>query len=178
MGTRVVFLNGGSSSGKSGIVRCLQEILPGAWMAFGVDSFVEALPRRMQNSEEGILFEADGSIRVGAEFKAAEAAWREGVAAVARAGGRVIVDDVLLGGADGQRGWEKVFDGVDVLWVGVRCDAQVAAGREIARGDRVPGMAVSQAEAAHAGVRYDVVVDTSRTESLACARVIAERVRG
>jgi chloramphenicol 3-O phosphotransferase len=39
-------------------------------------------------------------------------------------------------------------------------------------------MAASQAEVAHAGVRYDVVVDTSRTESLACARVIAERVRG
>ncbi len=147
-------------------------------MAFGVDSFVEALPRKMQNSEEGILFAPDGSISVGPEFKVAEAAWREGVAAVARAGGRVIVDDVLLGGGEGQRGWEAVFGELGVLWVGVRCDAQVAAGREIARGDRVPGMAQTQAEVAHEGMRYDVVVDTSRTESLACARVIAERVRG
>ncbi|MET8982920.1 chloramphenicol phosphotransferase CPT [Streptomyces sp. NPDC004539] len=178
MTPQLIFLNGGSSSGKSGIVRCLQEALPGAWMAFGVDSFVEALPRRMQNSEEGISFAPDGSIRVGEAFKVAEAAWRAGVAAVVRAGGRVIVDDVLLGGGDGQRRWEKVLDGLDVLWVGVRCDPEIAAGREIARGDRVPGMAVAQAGVVHVGVRYDVEVDTGRMEAVECARVISGVVEG
>ncbi|QNP71966.1 chloramphenicol phosphotransferase CPT [Streptomyces roseirectus] len=177
MTTQVVVLNGGSSSGKSGIVRCLQEILPGAWMAFGVDSFVEALPRRLRNSEDGILFLPDGGISVGPDFKAAEAAWTQGIAAMARSGGRLIIDDVLLGRADGQRRWDAVLAGLDVLWVGVRCDPEVAAGREIARGDRVPGMAAAQAEVVHAGVRYDVEVDTSRAESLECARAIAKAVR-
>ena len=37
-------------------------------------------------------------------------------------------------------------------------------------------MAVSQAEIVHKGVTYDVEVDTSRTESLDCARTIAARV--
>ena len=63
-----------------------------------------------------------------------------------------------------------------MLWVGVRCDPDVAAGREFARGDRAIGMARSQAEAVHLDVVYDVEVDTSRTESLACARAIAARV--
>ena len=63
-----------------------------------------------------------------------------------------------------------------VLWVGVRCDPQIAAGREIARGDRVTGMAASQAETVHQGVVYDIEVDTSHTEPMGCARAIASRV--
>jgi chloramphenicol 3-O phosphotransferase len=63
-----------------------------------------------------------------------------------------------------------------VLWVGVRCESAVAAGREVARGDRPQGMAASQADAVHDGVFYDVVVDTTHTESLACARTIAAQV--
>ncbi|GAB3960224.1 hypothetical protein GCM10029978_008960 [Actinoallomurus acanthiterrae] len=96
-----------------------------------------------------------------------------GIAAMARAGARVIVDDVFLGGAESQQRWQKALDGLDVLWVGVRCESAVAAGREIARGDRARGMAASQAEAAHRGVLYDLEVDTTRTESLECARTIA-----
>jgi len=37
-------LNGGSSSGKSGIARCLQAILPDPWLAFGVDTLIQAMP--------------------------------------------------------------------------------------------------------------------------------------
>jgi chloramphenicol 3-O phosphotransferase len=63
-----------------------------------------------------------------------------------------------------------------VLWAGVHCDPEIAEGREIARGDRVGGMAVSQAGLVHKGVSYDVEVDTSHTESIDCARVIAAYV--
>ncbi|MET9681017.1 chloramphenicol phosphotransferase CPT [Streptomyces coeruleorubidus] len=176
MTTQVIVLNGGSSSGKSGIVRCLQEVLPDPWPAFGVDSFVEALPAKMQGSDGGISFGADGEVSVGAEFRALDAAWAEGIAAMARAGARIIVDDVFLGGPHSQQRWQKALDGLDVLWVGVRCDSAVAAGREIARGDRVRGMAASQAHLVHEGVHYDLEVDTTHTESLVCARTIAARV--
>ncbi len=176
MTTQVIVLNGGSSSGKSGIVRCLQEVLPDPWLAFGVDSFVDALPAKMQGSDGGISFAADGGVSVGTEFRALDAAWAEGIAAMARAGARIIVDDVFLGGPHSQQRWQKALDGLDVLWVGVRCDSAVAAGREIARGDRVRGMAASQAHLVHEGVSYDLEVDTTHTESLVCARTIAAHV--
>lgn len=166
-------LNGGSSSGKSGIVRCLQEVLPDPWLAFGVDSFVEALPARMRGSEGGITFTADGGVSVGAEFGALDAAWTEGIAAMARAGAGVIVDDVFLGGPHSRQRWQKALAGLDVLWVGVRCDSAVAEGREIARGDRVRGMAASQAQLVHEDVHYDLEVDTTHTEALECAHTIA-----
>lgn len=182
----MIILNGGSSSGKSGIVRCLQAVLPEPWLAFGCDSFVDALPARMRASDsDGIVIAPDGGVSVGADFLALEAAWREGVVAMVRAGARVVIDDVFLGGAASQQRWRKALGSggglsglgeTGVLWVGVRCDRAVAAGREVARGDRAPGMAATQADAVHEGVVYDLEVDTTHTESLECARAIAARV--
>ncbi|MFV6031237.1 chloramphenicol phosphotransferase CPT [Streptomyces sp. NPDC056264] len=176
MTPQIIILNGGSSAGKSGIVRCLQAVLPDPWLAFGVDSLIDAMPLRMQSSDDGIEFDADGGVSVGADFRALEGAWAQGVAAMARAGARVIIDDVFLSGAAAQDRWRTFVGDLDVLWVGVRCDSAVAEGREVARGDRVAGMAAKQADTVHRGVTYDVEVDTTRTESLECARVIATHV--
>lgn len=92
------------------------------------------------------------------------------------AGARVILDEAFVGQATSQRRWQQALGGLTVLWVAVRCDSAVAAGREIARGDRVGGMAASQADAVHKGVVYDLEVDTTHTEALACARTIAAQV--
>jgi chloramphenicol 3-O phosphotransferase len=174
---QAIVLNGGSSSGKSGIARCLQAILPDPWLALGTDTLVEAMPTSLQASATGIQFATDGSITVGPGFRVLEAAWIAGVAAMARAGARVIVDEVFLGGAESQQRWQEALGGLAVLLVGVRCDTAVAAGRETARGDRVAGMAAAQAELVHRGVAYDLEVDTGRAEALDCARAIAEQVR-
>ncbi len=168
MTTPVIVLNGGSSSGKSGIARCLQAILPDPWLSFGVDTLVQAMP-----AGRVIDFAPDGGVSVGPEFRELEAAWTAGIAAMARAGARLIIDEVFLGGATGQQRWTRALDGLPVLWVGVRCDPTVAAGREIVRGDRVTGMAASQANTVHQGVHYDLQVDTTHTEALACAHTIA-----
>lgn len=149
---------------------------PDPWLAFGADSFVDAMPARMQASDAGIEIAADGRVSVGAEFRALEAAWGEGIVAMAGAGARIIVDEVFLGGAESQQRWQKALGGLAVLWVGVRCESDVAAGREIARGDRAWGMAASQADTVHQGVIYDLEVDTTRAESLVCARTIAAHV--
>ncbi|WP_409495838.1 chloramphenicol phosphotransferase CPT [Amycolatopsis sp. cmx-11-12] len=170
--TQVIVVNGGSSSGKSGIARCLQAMLPDPWLTLGVDTLIDAMP----SVPDGISFASDGGVDVGAGFRRIEDAWMAGVAAMVRAGARVIVDDAFLGGAESQRRWRDALDGLEVLWVGVRCDGAVAAGREMARGDRVTGMAESQAEVVHRGVAYDVEVDTGSAEALACAREIASRV--
>ncbi|HEU4948654.1 MAG TPA: hypothetical protein VFT31_16015 [Kribbella sp.] len=83
----------------------------------------------------------------------------------------------LLGGGTSQRRWEDATGDLKVLWVGVRCDAAVAAGREIARGDRIAGMAASQADAVHQGVKYDLEVDTTHAEAIDCAGTIALHVK-
>jgi chloramphenicol 3-O phosphotransferase len=175
--TQVIVLNGGSSSGKSGIARCLQAILPDPWLAFGTDTLIRAMPMSVQTSAAGIEFAPDGEVVVGPEFRRLEAAWIAGIAAMAHAGARVIVDEVFLGGAASQQRWKNAFGTLQVLWVGVRCDATIAAARELARGDRITGMAASQAEVVHQGVTYDLQVDTTHTEALECAQAIAASLR-
>ena len=177
MATQVIVLNGGSSSGKSGIARCLQAILPDPWLAFGTDTLVQAMPMALQTSAAGIEFAQDGEVIVGPEFRTLEAAWIAGIAAMAQAGARIIVDEVFLGGPASQQRWQAAFGPLQVLWVGVHCDARVAAARELARGDRIAGMAASQAELVHRGIAYDLQVDTTRTEALQCAQAIAARLR-
>ncbi|MFD5092889.1 chloramphenicol phosphotransferase CPT [Amycolatopsis thailandensis] len=177
--TRVIVLNGGSSSGKSAIARSLQTVLPEPWLTLGVDTLIDAMPASV---DEGIDFAADGGVSVGSGFRRLEDAWMTGVAAMARAGARVIIDDVFLGGAASQQRWRAGLDGagldgLDVLWVGVRCDGAVAAAREAARGDRVVGMAETQAEVVHRGVVYDLEVDTGVKDALDCAREIAARIK-
>ncbi|MFI7062340.1 chloramphenicol phosphotransferase CPT [Kribbella sp. NPDC050124] len=176
MTAQLVVLNGGSSSGKTGIVRCLQAVLPEPWLAFGVDDFVDALPAAMRDSDAGIEFKPDGDIAVGPDFRRLDAAWVAGIVAMCRAGARVIVDDVFLGGGGSQQRWKDALGDLDVLWVGVRCSADVATGRELARGDRVIGMAALQADIVHEGVKYDLEVDTTHTESLTCAQTIARQL--
>lgn len=169
-------LNGGSSAGKTAIARCLQAILPQPWLSISIDDLVAALPPALADTGPGIAFGQRGEVAVGGGFREIEAAWLAGIAAMARAGARVILDDVFLGGAASQQRVSAGLAGLPVLWAGVRCDAAVAAAREAARGDRVTGMAAAQATAVHAGVAYDVEVDTSRAGPADCARLIAARV--
>ncbi|UQW99527.1 chloramphenicol phosphotransferase CPT [Streptomyces sp. RerS4] len=176
MSTQVIVLNGGSSSGKSGIVRCLKAILPQPWINMGVDDLIDRLPPSLLDSDSGVAFGQGGEVVLGDDWRALETAWTKGVAAMARAGARIIIDDVFLGGRTDQERLRGHLEGLDVLWVGVRCDPETASGREIARGNRVPGMAVLQAETVHKGVVYDVEVDTTRTETLDCSRAIARHV--
>lgn len=169
---QVIVLNGGSSSGKSSITRALQELLPGIWLTFGVDTFIEALPNRGNSLRAGITFEEDGAITFSAEHRALERIWYTGLSTMARAGAHMILDEVLLSGGAGQERLRSTFSDVDVFWVGVHCDPDVAAARETQRADRVEGMARQQALSVHSGVVYDVEVNTTNSSSEECAQEI------
>ena len=172
----VILLNGGSSSGKTTLAIRLQNTLPGAWLRFSIDDLIDALPKSMLEDPAGITFGTDGSVTPGSDFRSLERAWMHGLAAMAKQGAKLIIDDVLLSGAEGQKRWQAALQGIDVLWVGVMCDVEVAKEREAKRIDRVAGMAAAQAVTVHEGVRYDVRVDTSKMPIDDCVHVIRERV--
>jgi chloramphenicol 3-O phosphotransferase len=175
---QVVLLNGGSSAGKTSIAVCLQELLLTPWLRFSIDDLVDALPPSLLTGGQGIEFAADGAVRPGAEFQRLEAAWMQGIAAMAHAGANIIIDDVFLSGVVAHDRWRAALADVAVLWVGVRCDPAIAAQRESARADRVVGMAAAQAQMVHVGMQYDLEVDTTETPPRACAERIAARIAG
>ena len=84
--------------------------------------------------------------------------------------------EVFLSGGAAQAAMRQLYEGVGVLWVGVHCEADAAAGREAQRSDRIPGMARQQAERVRAGMAYDLEVDTTHSSSGDCAGVVAAHV--
>ena len=176
--TQVIVLNGGSSSGKSSIARALQDVLPELWLTFGTDVLAEALPGRGADPRAGLVLEPDGTVTAKPKFRAVEEIWYEGLAVMASRGALLILDEVFLAGGAGQQRLRTLLGDLDVLWAGVHCDPLVAANREAARPDRIRGMATTQAVTVHAGVVYDVEVDTTDCPAIACARQIAGAVDG
>jgi len=168
----VVVLNGGSSAGKSTIARSLQALLSEPWLTLGVDDLIDALGPAGPESNSVITFSPDGVVSTSEVFRDVENAWNHGLAAIARSGTGVIIDDVFLGGAVSQSRLSSALSNLKVLWVGVHCDPDIASLRELSRPNRVIGMARTQSSIVHEGVNYDIEVDTSDTSALECAHVI------
>jgi hypothetical protein len=107
--TDVIVLNGGSSSGKSSLARSLQELLDEPWVTLGVDDLLAALAPSLVGDAPPppgrpplLAYRADGTVDVESSYRPVEAAWNAGLAAMARAGLGVILDEVLLDGGVGQ----------------------------------------------------------------------------
>jgi chloramphenicol 3-O phosphotransferase len=172
----VVVLNGGSSSGKTGIARRLQKDLGGSWLVLGVDLFLWMLPSRLFDDPAGLAV-TDGFISRGDEFMRIYVAFQRATAALAESGVDIVIDDVLLDGARDQESWMAALKGLDVCWVGVRCDAELAEQRAAQRGDRITGAARVQAQSVHEGVWYDLEVDTGVLDGEQSARLVADHLR-
>ncbi len=174
---QVVVLNGGSSSGKSSVAATLVNLLPGTWLRLSVDTLIDALPPSFDQVEGGLVLRPDGTVETGQEWRHVERAWMRGIAAVAREV-PVVVEDGFLAGPAAQQRWRDALDGLEVLWVGVRCTPEVAEARERARGDRVRGMARAQAALVHQGIEYDLEVDTTATSAAEAAATVSVHVLG
>lgn len=170
---RVIILNGGSSAGKTTLARALQAALHDPWLLLGIDLFIWTLPPDLVNDPQGLSVR-DGVIARGDIFLALYAGFREAVAALAGSGVDVLLDDVALDGVVDQRRWNEALEGLEVFWIGVRCDPEIAAEREGLRQSRMPGVAAHQAVSVHSGVRYDVEVDTGLADLAEEVRKVAD----
>ena len=181
----VIILNGTSSSGKTSIVRALQEVLDEPYLDAGIDKFLFMLPKRyldepLWHQVFDYLY-ADPVARTGLSIKAGPmgrqmiAGMHRSIAALAHAGNNVIVDHVLL-----ERGWLKecveVLADFRVWFVGVRCPLAVVEQRERERRDRTLGQARAQFDQVHAHGEYDLEVDTSISSPMDCALQIKRRM--
>ena len=84
-----------------------------------------------------------------------------------------IVDDVMLG-ADDQKFYREVLGDTEAHFVGLFAPIEILEQRERDRGDRQIGLARWQYDRVHAGVEYDLEIDTSLSSAEGCARKIVE----
>jgi chloramphenicol 3-O phosphotransferase len=158
---RIIFLNGTSSSGKSSIARELLDILDdGVFFHLAVDSFNAMRSKRELGAEE-----------LDAALRRTRMGFHRSIAAMAEVGNDIVVDHVL------SEPWRlldclTVLPPEDVLFVGVHCPLDELARRELARGDRPPGLAAHQYDLVHAHGDYDLECDTSTASPRECAQRI------
>ena len=119
--TDVIVLNGGSGSGKSSLARSLQELLAEPWIALGVDDLLASLAPSLVGDAPPragrpplMVFGSDGAVHVDSARRPVEAAWSTGVAAMARAGLGVVLEEALLDGGMGQRRVADALAGLSV----------------------------------------------------------------
>jgi chloramphenicol 3-O phosphotransferase len=184
----VIILNGGSSAGKSTLAVVLQQALAmddWPWVIFSWDDFVPRLPDRWlsvpgatgDRAADGCSYRIvrdnprEALLEVGEAGRRLLGAYHRSVAAVARSGINVIVEEVLTTRTEWDD-WQDALDGLDVRWVGVRCDVDTAERRETERGDRYRGLARGTSSVTHIHPTYDVDVDTS----LQSPEVLAEQI--
>lgn len=161
----IIFLNGTSSSRKTSIVKCLQEILDDPYLHFSVDTFVFMLPEKYLNQTD--------LPKVGSKVISC---MHHCIAAAVSLGNNVIVDHVLEN-QDWLTECVEMLSDFPVLFVGVRCPIEEVERRERDRGDRQVGLARWQLGRVHAHEIYDFEVDTSIYNPMECALQIKEALQ-
>ena len=176
----IILLNGVGSVGKSSIAKALQTMTAEPFLHVPMDAFLDMMPERCWNHPDGLTFETvqqDGKpsvvIKSGSIVEQMLRGMRHAVAAMARQGNNLIVDDVLLG--DELAEYCDLLAGFSFHAVGLFAPLAVLEERERARGDRMIGLARWQFDRVHASKRYDLELDTSKASPMACAEAIKQR---
>lgn len=151
---QIIFLNGASSSGKTTLAKVLQEKLAEPYMYVSVDNFINLYPEKYLNptnqEEMQITWQLILNVISG---------MNKSVAALAKTGNNIILDHLLQ-----EEGWledcVECWQGLDVLFIGLRCPLEVLEQREKERGDRNIGNARYQFDHYQHGI-YDLELDTS-----------------
>jgi chloramphenicol 3-O phosphotransferase len=178
--SRVVLLNGASSVGKGSVAKALQRIAARPTLHVQMDAFLEMMPPGAFGAPEGYTFKTRHeagkpvtAIAGGPILALAMTSLRASVAAMADAGADLVVDEVMWDPAD-LADYRRRLAGHDLRVVGLFAPLEVLERREKARGDRALGLARWQYDKVHAGVAYDLELDTSVASPEALAGLIKE----
>jgi chloramphenicol 3-O phosphotransferase len=171
----IVILNGASSSGKTSIIKALQEILDEPYLEAGLDKFLWMLPKRFL--DKPLWDEVLGlATRSGAVGDRLVSGMHHAIAALAQAGNNVVAEHVFV-----EQKWvtecATLFSKLPAYLIGVHCPLEVLELREKERSDRTLGQARAQFPIVHAYVEYDLEIDTSLARAKSCALEIQRRLQ-
>jgi chloramphenicol 3-O phosphotransferase len=171
----IILLNGASSSGKTTLLKVLQEALPEPFLDAGLDRFLWMLPKTYLDRPlwDDVLGLATQAGRTGLRLVSG---MHHAIAALSLNGNHVLADHVLV-----EPGWLEecidLFYELPAFLVGVRCPLAVLEQRERARKDRTLGQARAQFGVLHRHGLYDIEVDTSLYGPQECAQKIIDRLQ-
>jgi chloramphenicol 3-O phosphotransferase len=153
---QVIILNGCSSAGKTTLARALQQRLPRQYLNFSLDSVLNGLPP----SDLAALQLGEPIQRRGHDFAQLVRAYHYAIPGLLQAGCPLILDNAWCERAE-KRELLTELAGYRILLVGLHCDLAELQQRELARGDRPPGMAQWEYSRVHQEISYDIELYTT-----------------
>jgi len=171
----IIFINGTSSSGKTSIVKALQNMLEAPYLDMGIDKFIFMLPKRYLNRPlwDEVLGKATEAGMTGHRLFSG---MHHAIFAAANAGNNIIADHVFV-----EKAWvdecAELFEDMLAYLIGVQCPLEILEQREQERKDRTLGQARAQHDLIHKFTIYDLEVDTSLLTQEECAQKIIERLK-
>jgi chloramphenicol 3-O phosphotransferase len=166
--SKIIFLNGCCSSGKTSIARAIQHESPDLWLSFGVDTFIDMIPFGRHEpylkcvpgqNEHGPTMHVESGAE-GAQLLSIMPQLAEMLAASRN---NLIIDEVLFD-EEALKAYVQQLKAHTVYYIGVFCDLEVMQEREVLRRDRCIGLSNDQIDRVHQGAlnSYDFKVDTNR----------------
>ena len=163
--SRVIVLNGISSAGKTTLARAVQGLATQDWLLVSMDQFIAMIPDGKELQPDWFVVRDETvdaarpkvSITNGPKGRLLLQAMRAFVADAADGGNDVIVDDVCT--AEEIADYRNRLRHHDLRVVKVSVSLEDAERREIARGDRMIGLAREQAGRIHRDIDYDFTLE-------------------
>ncbi|WP_341762451.1 phosphotransferase-like protein [Candidatus Tisiphia endosymbiont of Melanophora roralis] len=180
--SKIIFLNGCGSAGKTSIARAIQYLSKDSWLTFGIDTFISMLPHSPDDKPDARYFtfvpgmnDRGPTMRVETKPKGEQlfGLMPDFANLLASRNNNLIIDEVLFEDAC-LKSYIKSLNGYIVYFVGVFCDLSVMQEREILRCDRAIGLSNDQIDRVHAGSlrEYDLTVDTTSKSPFEIAKQI------
>ncbi len=155
---KIIILNGVSSSGKTTLIKGLQDVRTEPFLEMGLDKFIWMFPKRYLDQPlwDQLLGQANAAGPLGNQMVYG---MHRAIRAAAECGLNILADHVLL-----TREWiqdaAQSFADMEAYLIGVRCDLSILEAREENRRDRTLGQARLQYPLVHALTRYDFEIDS------------------
>ncbi|MFU7501183.1 MAG: chloramphenicol phosphotransferase CPT family protein [Candidatus Tisiphia sp.] len=180
--SKIIFLNGCGSAGKTSIARAIQYLSKDSWLTFDIDTFISMLPHSPDDKPDARYFtfvpgmnDRGPTMRVETKPKGEQlfGLMPDFANLLASRNNNLIIDEVLFEDAC-LKSYIKSLNGYIVYFVGVFCDLSVMQEREILRCDRAIGLSNDQIDRVHAGSlrEYDLTVDTTSKSPFEIAKQI------
>ncbi len=176
--SKIIFLNGCGSSGKTSIAKAIGHESPELWLSFGVDTFIDMIPFGRQRAilkiysrknERGPTMHVESGAEGGNLFSVMP----QFAEMLATCGNNLIIDEVLFD-EEALKAYIQHLKAHTVYYIGVFCDLAIMQEREVLRRDRCIGLSNDQIDRVHQGVlnSYDFKVDTTAISPFEAARLI------
>jgi chloramphenicol 3-O phosphotransferase len=176
--SKIIFLNGCGSSGKTSIAKAIQHESPELWLSFGVDTFIDMIPfGRQEPYLKFIPGQNDRGptmhVESGAEGRKLFSVMPHFAEMLADRRNNLIIDEVIFD-EEALKAYAKHLKDHTVYYIGVFCDLAVMQEREVLRRDRCIGLSNDQIDRVHQGAlnSYDFKVDTTAISPFEAARLI------